>query len=140
MEIFQTAVTSDRPEPIEFQWPPAPLPNSTYYIALYFADDRDTRMPRVFNLSINDVIYYRDLTVIPAGVAVFANEWPLRGLTKLTLSPAPGSSFGPLINGGEVFDVLPLGGRTLTRDGTITNLYSYLGHYVPFDLPLKSEF
>lgn len=133
-------MTSDRPEPIEFQWPPAPLPNSTYYIALYFADDGDTRMPRVFNLSINDVIYYRDLTVIPAGVAVFTNEWPLRGLTKLTLSPAPGSSFGPLINGGEVFDVLPLGGRTLTRDGTITNLYSYLGHYVPFDLPLKSEF
>ncbi|KAM7485565.1 hypothetical protein LguiA_001574 [Lonicera macranthoides] len=116
LEIFQTAVTSDRPEPIEFQWPPAPLPNSTYYIALYFANNRDTGVPRVFNLRINDVIYYHDLTVIPAGVAVFANEWPLGGLTKLTLTPIPGSSFGPLINGGEVFEVLPLGGRTLTRD------------------------
>ncbi|XP_059632534.1 leucine-rich repeat receptor-like serine/threonine-protein kinase At2g14510 [Cornus florida] len=118
LKIFQTAVTTSEPRPLELHWPPASLPNSTYYIALYFADDNDpsSASSRVFNITINDVIYYSDLNVNPDGVVIFANSWPLGGHTKITLSPAVGSSIGPLINAGEVFNVLLLGGGTLTRD------------------------
>ncbi|MCH89838.1 leucine-rich repeat receptor-like serine/threonine-protein kinase, partial [Trifolium medium] len=47
---------------------------------------------------------------------VFANQWPLSGPTTITLTPSASSSLGPLINAGEIFNVLPLGGRTSTRD------------------------
>ncbi|KAI8561365.1 hypothetical protein RHMOL_Rhmol04G0333300 [Rhododendron molle] len=118
LKIFQTELTTTQLGPMELQWPPMSLPSSTYYIALYFADDQDSSSgnSRVFNISINDVTYYRDLNVNPEGSVVFANQWPLTGLTKITIAPAPGSNIGPLINAGEVFDVLVLGGRTLTRD------------------------
>ncbi|KAK3021593.1 hypothetical protein RJ639_046300 [Escallonia herrerae] len=117
-KVFQTELTVGQPELMEIQWPPASLPNSTYFIALYFADDRDSSLefPRVFNISINGVPYFHNLNVLPAGVSVFANLWPLSGPTKITLSPAAGSTLGPVINAGEVFDVLLLGGRTVTRD------------------------
>ncbi|KAL6971504.1 hypothetical protein U1Q18_031183 [Sarracenia purpurea var. burkii] len=117
LKIFQTELITSQPGPIELHWPPTSLPNSTYYIALYFADDSSSRNSRAFTISINDVIYYRNLNVSPAGEVVFANQWPLIGLTKITLTPTAGSNIGPLINAGEVFDVLILGGRTLTRDG-----------------------
>lgn len=61
--------------------------------------------------------YYSHLNVSQSGVALFANQWPLQGPTKIVLTPAPGSTLGPLINGGELFQVLPVGGRTYTRDG-----------------------
>lgn len=115
LKIFETKLTTSQPVPLEFKWPPTSLPNSSYYIALYFADDRNSSS-RVFNISINDIIYYQDLNVTSAGVVVFANQWPLVGLTKITLNPAAGSSIGPLINAGEVFEELILGGKTLTRD------------------------
>lgn len=69
------------------------------------------------DISINGITYYSNLNVISAGVAVFANLWPLSGITNLTLTSSTGSSLGPLINGGEVFQVLPSGGKTLARDG-----------------------
>ncbi|CAL5413320.1 unnamed protein product [Camellia sinensis] len=116
LKIFETKLTTSQPVPLEFKWPPTSLPNSSYYIALYFADDRNSSS-RVFNISINGIIYYQDLNVTSAGVVVFANQWPLIGLTKITLNPAAGSSIGPLINAGEVFEELILGGKTLTRDG-----------------------
>ncbi|KAA8548613.1 hypothetical protein F0562_000297 [Nyssa sinensis] len=118
LKIFQTELTTTLPGPMELHWPLASLPNSSYYIALYFADDHDTSLgsSMMFNISINDVIYYHDLSVTPAGVVVFAKQWPLSGLTKITLAPAAGLNIGPLINAGEVFDLLLLGGRTLTRD------------------------
>ncbi|THG12755.1 hypothetical protein TEA_013557 [Camellia sinensis var. sinensis] len=115
LKIFETKLTTSQPVPLEFKWPPTSLPNSSYYIALYFADDRNSSS-RVFNISINGIIYYQDLNVTSAGVVVFANQWPLIGLTKITLNPAAGSSIGPLINAGEVFEELILGGKTLTRD------------------------
>ncbi|XVE66033.1 hypothetical protein DITRI_Ditri08aG0049000 [Diplodiscus trichospermus] len=116
-KVFERAFSTAQLEPLEFRWPPLSLPNSTYYIALYFADNSDSMLPssRVLNIHINDVRYCLNLNVTSEGAAVFATRWPLRGRTKLTLSSAVNSN-SPLINGGEIFDVLRLGGRTLTRD------------------------
>lgn len=127
MKCFQTKLSVGQPEPLTFQWPPASLPNSSYYIALYFADDRDSSsgVPRVFNININNIVYFRDLNVIPNGVVVYANQWPLAGPTTITLSPAAGSTVGPLINAGEVFSAVLLGGRTHTRDGMVMRTYIF---------------
>ncbi|XP_021722876.1 uncharacterized protein LOC110690363 isoform X2 [Chenopodium quinoa] len=94
--------------PLDLQWLALPLPSSTYYIALYFADDRASSR-RAFDISINNVPYVRNLSVTPSGVAVFATKWPLDGLTRLRFTPVNGSDASPLINGGEIFDVLSLG-------------------------------
>ena len=127
VKIFETELASRGVEPIEFQWPPASLPNSTYYIALYFANDRNSSS-RMFHISINGITYYHNLSVTSDGVAVFATKWLLGGLTNIILTPAAESEIGPLINAGEVFNLLNLGGRTLTRDGMFTNnLYFSLG-------------
>ncbi|CAH1418742.1 unnamed protein product [Lactuca virosa] len=113
-KVFETQFTVGQPQPLELQWPLSPLQLSTYYIALYFADDTGTS--RVFNITINGITYYSDLKVPQTGVALFANRWQLSGPTKIILTPAPGSTLAPLINGGEIFEVLPFGGRTQTRD------------------------
>ncbi|KAG5587779.1 hypothetical protein H5410_048213 [Solanum commersonii] len=115
-KVFRTRLTVPKPEAMELLWPPAPLPNATYYIALYFADDQNSLSGRTFNISINDILFYSNLNVAPPGMVVFASQWLLSGITKITLTPVIGSSVGPLINAGEVFEVLPLGGRTHTRD------------------------
>ncbi|XP_061376557.1 probable LRR receptor-like serine/threonine-protein kinase At1g67720 [Gastrolobium bilobum] len=116
LKVFETHIGSDQLESLELRWPTASLPSllSKYYVALYFADNAVGS--RIFNISVNGVTYYRNLNAIPSGVVVFANQWPLSGLTTITLTPAASSSLGPLINAGEVFEVLPLGGRTLTQD------------------------
>ncbi|KAL3505894.1 hypothetical protein ACH5RR_031276 [Cinchona calisaya] len=118
LKVFQTHLGIDQPKPMELLWPPTSLRNSIYYIALYFADDHisPSGSARVFDITINGVTYYSNLTVTEAGVAVFANQWLLSGLTYLTLAPASGSTIGPLINAGEIFEVLNFGGRTVTRD------------------------
>ncbi|XP_024029026.1 probable LRR receptor-like serine/threonine-protein kinase At1g67720 [Morus notabilis] len=118
LKIFETGLTTGQTEPLELNWPLVSLPDAKYYIALYFADtiNSSSANSRVFNISINGVTYYRDLNVTPAGVVVFATQWPLSGFTRITLTPSHNSNSGPLINGGEIFEVLPLGGRTLTRD------------------------
>lgn len=67
-------------------------------------------------------MYYSNLNVSPAGDAIFANQWPLSGQTNITLVPVAGSTVGPVINAGEVFQVLNHGGRTLARDGLNTQL------------------
>ncbi|CAN4093001.1 unnamed protein product [Withania somnifera] len=115
-KVFQTSFALRKLEAMELLWPPAPLPNATYYIALYFADDQESFSGRAFNISINDILFYPNLNVTPAGMVVFASQWPLSGITKITLTPLFGSSIGPLVNAGEVFEVLPLGGKTHTRD------------------------
>lgn len=115
-KVFDTALMTN--QSMELHWPSVSLPNSTYYIALYFADNHDSSVgsSRTFNISINGVQFYSNLSPTPSGVVVFATLWPLSGLTKLTLTPTSGSEIGPLINAGEVLDVLVLGGRTATRD------------------------
>lgn len=114
LKIFETHLGSDQLETLEVRWPIVSLPSSKYYMALYFADN--TVGSRIFNISVNGVHYYRDLNAIPSGVVVFANQWPLSGPTTITLTPAASSSLGPIINAGEVFNVMSLGGRTSTRD------------------------
>lgn len=96
-----------------------PLKNSFYYIALYFAHDSDSLGDgtRVFDVSVNGIAYYKDLSVTPAGSVIFASRWPLEGLTTLTLTPASGSTLAPLVNGGEMFELISIGGKTLVRDG-----------------------
>ncbi|XP_015888048.3 leucine-rich repeat receptor-like serine/threonine-protein kinase At2g14510 isoform X2 [Ziziphus jujuba] len=117
-KIFQTELTSGQSKPLDLDWPPFSLQNSTYYIALYFAHDSNSsrESSRMFNISINGITYYSNLNVTPAGLVVFATQWPLSGHTRLTLTPSVDSKFGPSINGGEVFGLLTLGGRTVTRD------------------------
>lgn len=118
--IFNTDLRATQVQPLEFTWPPMPLTKAIYYIALYFAHDSDSLGDgsRVFDVSINGITYYRELSVTPAGAVIFASRWPLEGLTTLTLSPRSGSNLAPLINGGEMFELISLGGKTLVRDGT----------------------
>lgn len=120
LKSFETKLTVAEPKDLTVQWPPSSLPNSTYYIALYFAEDSDTStgVSRVFNISINDVLFMRELSVIPDGVLVYAKEWPVAGPMTIKLTPASGSTLGPLINAGEIFDLVRLGGKTHTKDGT----------------------
>ncbi|TYI12057.1 hypothetical protein ES332_A09G249400v1 [Gossypium tomentosum] len=128
-KIFESALSTDQLEPLEFRWPPLSLPNSTYYIALYFADNRDSMLSssRVLRIHINEVRYISNLEVTSAGAAVFATRWPLEGQTKITLSSAANSNASPLINAGEIFDILRLGGRTHTRDAVCGTLLDWNG-------------
>lgn len=122
-KIFQTSMAQSEPILLEFYWPSVSLPNSTYYIALYFADNRDTSSStsgsRVFSVNINNFLYYEGLRLTSDGSAIFSTRWPLAGLTKISLVPTNSSELGPLINGGEVFEVFPIGRKTHTRDGKI---------------------
>ncbi|KAK9933383.1 hypothetical protein M0R45_020581 [Rubus argutus] len=122
-KVFETELTTNRFQKIELKWPPWPVQDANYYIALYFADSRE----RGFNIIINDVPYYKDLNVTEAGLVVYATEWPLGGTTNITLTPSSGSALGPSINAGEAFQVLTLGGRTLTRDVIALERYSWTG-------------
>ncbi|XP_031276598.1 probable LRR receptor-like serine/threonine-protein kinase At1g67720 [Pistacia vera] len=118
-KIFETALATGPKKHMELIWPPVLLTNSRYYIALYFADNPDSSSlggSRMFDIIINHVPYYRNLSVKPDGAVIFAKQWPLKGATNITLIPVAGSNKGPLINGGEIFHLLDLGGRTLTRD------------------------
>lgn len=111
--VFGTALTADQDNLMELQWPPVFLPNSTYYIALYFAD-KSFAGTRAFDVFINDYSFYNNLKVTSSGIVLFATQWNLSGLTKITLSPL--SSVPPMINAGEIFGIFSLGGITLTHD------------------------
>ncbi|XP_057805952.1 probable LRR receptor-like serine/threonine-protein kinase At1g67720 isoform X2 [Salvia miltiorrhiza] len=118
-KVFHTRLSKSLVEPLTLPWPPGPLPGGVnYYIALYFADDHasDSNNSRAMDITINGVPYYSNLIRTPVGLVVFSNQWPLAGFTNLTLTPAPGSTAGPLINAGEVYQVLPAGAKTLPRD------------------------
>ncbi|XP_031380651.1 probable LRR receptor-like serine/threonine-protein kinase At1g67720 isoform X1 [Punica granatum] len=118
VKAFSTALTTSRGKTLKIQWPQGSLPKSLYYISLYFQDSR-TKSPyswRVFDVSINGNKFYSKLNVTTDGVSVFAAEWPLSGQTEIEMTPGDGVPVGPLINAGEVFQLLPMGGRTLTRD------------------------
>lgn len=57
----------------------------------------------------------------------------MQGLTKLSLDPVSGSSAGPLINAGEMFQLFTLGGRTLARDVRALNKVKESLTNVPLD-------
>ncbi|XP_057964812.1 probable LRR receptor-like serine/threonine-protein kinase At1g67720 [Malania oleifera] len=118
LAAFETGITTSRGKALEIQWPPGSLPAGDYYVSLYFQDNR-TPSPyswRVFDVSINGENFYGDLNVSTDGVNVYSTQWPLSGATKITMTPNSEVPVGPVINAGEVLQILPLGGRTLTRD------------------------
>ncbi|XVF45150.1 hypothetical protein PTKIN_Ptkin02bG0181900 [Pterospermum kingtungense] len=117
-KAFATAITTSPGNKLEVQWPPLSLPKTRYYIALYFQDNRkpNTNTWRVFSVAINGKTFYSNLNATTGGVTVYAPQWPLSGQTRITLTPDAKSSDAPLINAGEIYQILPLGGRTLTRD------------------------
>ncbi|CAK7329868.1 unnamed protein product [Dovyalis caffra] len=117
-KAFSSAITTSRGKTLKIQWPPASLPSTKYYIALYFQDNRTPSAYswRVFSVFINGQIFYKDLNVTANGVSVYGSEWPLSGQTEITLTPGNNIPVGPVINAGEIYQIFPLGGRTLTRD------------------------
>ncbi|KAK1256937.1 putative leucine-rich repeat receptor-like serine/threonine-protein kinase [Acorus gramineus] len=115
---FQKGLTTSRGKSLNLNWPAMPLPLANYYIALYFQDNR-TPSPyswRVFDVSVNGNKFYTALNVSTVGVVVYGMNWPLSGQTQITLTPKEGSPVGPVINAGEVFQIVPIHGRTRTRD------------------------
>ncbi|XP_030945063.1 putative leucine-rich repeat receptor-like serine/threonine-protein kinase At2g14440 isoform X1 [Quercus lobata] len=117
-QAFSTAISTSEVKKLQIMWPPMALPNTSYYISLYFQDNR-TPSPyswRVFDVSLNGRKFFTNLNATTNGVTVYSTQWPLFGLTEIVLTPANGMNVGPLINAGEVFQIVPLGGRTLTRD------------------------
>ncbi|KAF3796459.1 putative leucine-rich repeat receptor-like serine/threonine-protein kinase [Nymphaea thermarum] len=117
--VFETALsTKQSSDVLHLQWPEAYLPSSNYYIALYFQDNRAPAPNhwRSFSISINDKNFYSNLNVSTSGLVVYANNWSLSGLTQIKLTPTPESTFGPVLNAGEVLQIRLLGGRTVTRD------------------------
>ncbi|XP_020678696.1 putative leucine-rich repeat receptor-like serine/threonine-protein kinase At2g14440 [Dendrobium catenatum] len=111
-------LTTSRGKDLHINWPPFDIPDTSYYIALYFQDNR-TPSPfswRVFDVVINGKTFYQDLNVSTEGVMVYGSQWPLSGETNIKLTPASDSPVGPVINAGEIFQIVPLGGRTLARD------------------------
>ncbi|XVF01252.1 hypothetical protein REPUB_Repub04eG0071900 [Reevesia pubescens] len=117
-KAFETAITTSPGKKLEVQWPPGSLPSTKYYISLYFQDNRkpNTNTWRVFSVAVNGKTFYSNLNVTTGGVTVSAPQWPLSGHTQISLTPDAKNSDGPLINAGEVYQIMPLGGRTLTRD------------------------
>ncbi|XP_073287006.1 probable LRR receptor-like serine/threonine-protein kinase At1g67720 [Primulina huaijiensis] len=115
---FLSALTTSRGKTLTLKWPPYSLSNGHYYIALYFQDNRSPSpfSWRVFDIHVNGQIFYQDLNVTDDGENVFGTEWPLNGQTEISLVPKNGIPVGPLINAGEVLQIFPLGGRTVTRD------------------------
>lgn len=119
-KAFKTAITTSRGKTLQIQWPPVYLPSAKYYISMYFQDNR-TPSPyswRVFNVSLNDKNFYAGLNVTTSGVTVYSTQWLLSGQTQIVLTPETGIPVGPLINAAEIFQILPLAGKTLTRDGS----------------------
>ncbi|XP_077211029.1 putative LRR receptor-like serine/threonine-protein kinase At1g51810 isoform X2 [Tasmannia lanceolata] len=118
VRVIDSALTTSRGKTLHVQWPPMALPTTNYYISLYFQDNR-TPSPyswRVLDVSINGKNFYKSLNVSTTGVTVYGTRWPLSGQTEITLTPQAGSPVGPVINAGEIFQLLPLGGKTVTRD------------------------
>ncbi|KAJ1289960.1 hypothetical protein BS78_02G204800 [Paspalum vaginatum] len=117
-EVFRRGLTTSRGKSLDIQWPPAPLPPASYYLALYFQDNRapSALSWRVFDVAVNGQPFFAGLNVSTAGSMVYGAQWPLSGQTRITLTPAQDSPVGPLINAAELMMVVPLGGRTHPRD------------------------
>ncbi|KAG6503971.1 probable LRR receptor-like serine/threonine-protein kinase At1g67720 [Zingiber officinale] len=115
---LQQALTTSRGKQLVVQWPSVALPAAVYYVALYFQDNR-TPSPyswRVFDVTLNGHDFFRSLNVSTDGVMVFGAQWSLSGKVEIVMSPSNDSPVGPVINAGEIFQVVPFGDRTLTRE------------------------
>ncbi|XP_010521450.1 PREDICTED: probable LRR receptor-like serine/threonine-protein kinase PAM74 isoform X2 [Tarenaya hassleriana] len=119
-KAFASGVTASKGKILELSWPPFSLPTTKYYVALYFQDNRNPSPLswRVFDVFINGVAFYSKLNVSANGAMVYTGGWPLSGQTRITMVPMKDSPVGPVINAAEVFQIVPLGGKTHTRDAT----------------------
>ncbi|KAF9622518.1 hypothetical protein IFM89_031922 [Coptis chinensis] len=117
-KVFETGIDTSRNKTLDVQWPAVSLHSSNYYIALYFQDNRSPsdRSWRIFDVYVNKNIFYKALNVSTSGVTVFSKQWPLSGKTVISLLPANLQSVGPIINAGEILEIVPNGKRTVTRD------------------------
>ncbi|XP_062231306.1 senescence-induced receptor-like serine/threonine-protein kinase isoform X2 [Phragmites australis] len=113
-DIFNTAFVAEQAAPLVLQWPPMPLQNDSYYVALYFADTLPENS-RTFDVYINDYLFYKGLNVTSAGLSVFATQWILSGLTRVIVTSVS-TALPPLINAGEVFGLFSLGRLTYAQD------------------------
>lgn len=111
--------TESKGKELVINWPPMNLPSASYYVALYFQDNRESSPYswRVFDVKVNNQTFYSSLNVSTTGVMVYGKQWPLSGQTEIRLVPAADMNKGPVINAGEVFQVVPLGLWTFPRDG-----------------------
>lgn len=94
-------------------------------MALYFQDNR-TPSPwswRIMDISINDKEFYKGLNVSTKGVMIYATQLQLSGQTQIALAPDANSPVGPVVNAGEMLQIMPLGSRTTTRDGSWSPMY-----------------
>lgn len=135
LRAYETGITTSRGKSLQLKWPAMMLPNASYYIALYFQDNR-TPSPyswRMFNVSVNGKNFYKKLNVSTAGVTVSGSKWPLSGQTEIILTPDDESPVGPIINAGEIFLVMPLSGRTLTRDVSVMEEVARVLKHPPAD-------
>lgn len=120
-KAFSSALTTSKGKNLTLNWPPFPLPTGLYYIALYLQDNRSPSAYswRVLDIYVNGQKFYQNINVTDTGLSVVGTEWPLEGKTEISMVPAADSPVGPLINAGEVFQILPFGRRTVTRDGIL---------------------
>lgn len=119
-KALKGGLTTSRGKNLTVQWPPLELPATSYYVVFYFQDSR-TASPyswRVFNVAVNGKDFFRGLNATAAGVMVYANMMQLAGKTEILLTPNETSPVGPLINAAEIYQIVPVGGRTATKDGT----------------------
>ncbi|PQM33599.1 putative LRR receptor-like serine/threonine-protein kinase [Prunus yedoensis var. nudiflora] len=133
-KIFQNSFTASRGKPLQIKWPAGSLPSASYYIALYFQDNRNPSPLswRVFNVSVNDKNFYANVNVSTRGLTVYAPQWPLSGQTQIVLTPGQGIPVGPVISAGEIMQILPLGGVTINRDvGAMNELRRYFDNPPP---------
>jgi hypothetical protein len=124
--VFRRGLTASRGKSLDLQWPPAALPAASYYLALYFQDNRapSALSWRVFDVAVNGQPFFTSLNVSTTGTMVYGAEWPLSGQTRITLTPVPDSPVGPVINAAELMMIVPLGGRTHPRDGNLISALS----------------
>ncbi|CAL9090593.1 unnamed protein product [Musa acuminata var. zebrina] len=116
--VFQRALTTSRGKKLAVQWPPVTLPSAAYYVALYFQDNR-TPSPfswRVFDVAVDGREFYKGLNVSAEGVTVYGTQWSLSGKVEIVMTPSSDSPVGPVINAGEILQIVPFGEKTITRD------------------------
>ncbi|KAL6867246.1 hypothetical protein ACP4OV_015270 [Aristida adscensionis] len=117
-KALKAGVTTSRGKKLTVQWPPAELPAASYYLALYFQDPRTASAYswRVFDVTVNGQEFFLGLNASASGVMVYSNMMQLQGKTEIVLTPNETSPVGPLINAGEIYQIVPAGGRTTTKD------------------------
>uniref|UniRef100_N1QXI0 Putative LRR receptor-like serine/threonine-protein kinase n=1 Tax=Aegilops tauschii TaxID=37682 RepID=N1QXI0_AEGTA len=118
IRALKGAITTSRGKKLTVQWPPPGSGAASSYVALYFQDPR-TASPyswRVFDVSMNGKDFFRGLNATAAGVMVYSNTIQLAGKTEILLTPNGTCPVGPLINAAEIYQIVPVGGRTATSD------------------------